>query len=242
MLAKLYWFPFSHPSQAVRQMLELKGVPYKLVTVLPGNQQIHLRVIGFGGGTVPAIKLDGQRVQGSRRISRALDELVREPPLFSDDPDRRREIEEVERWGDEVVQPMSRRIMRWGLVHNVDLRRWLAEQSGMPAPGVAARLSGPTSVAYARLASSTEDNARRDVAALPRMLDDVDRLLAHGTLSTTSPNAATYQVLCTVRALAGFEDFQPVVDGRASTAAAHELFPEDFAPSLVPAFVPRDWL
>jgi hypothetical protein len=39
MLAKLYWFPFSHPSQAVRQMLELKGVPYKLVTVLRGTSR-----------------------------------------------------------------------------------------------------------------------------------------------------------------------------------------------------------
>src|SRR6476646_10139938 len=99
MAAKLYWFPFSHPSQAVRQMLELKGVPYKLVHVLPGNQQFQLRLFGFGGGTVPALKLDGRRLQGSRTISHVLDAEFPEPALFPRDPEARRRIEDVERWG-----------------------------------------------------------------------------------------------------------------------------------------------
>src|SRR3954447_17361839 len=127
MRAKLYWFPLSHPAQAAKKMLELKGIPYDLVNVLPGNQQFHLRVAGFGGGTVPAMKLDGERLQGSRQISHVLDALVPEPPLFPQDPALRTTIEDVERWGDQTVQPMPRRILRWGLVGNLHLRRWMAQ-------------------------------------------------------------------------------------------------------------------
>ena len=54
-------------------MLDLKGVEYELTEVLPGPQRIHLRLVGFRGGTVPALKLDGRRVQGSRGIARALE-------------------------------------------------------------------------------------------------------------------------------------------------------------------------
>ena len=43
---------------------------------------------GFQGGTVPALKLDGRRVQGS--LARALDELIPERPLFPGGAEARR--------------------------------------------------------------------------------------------------------------------------------------------------------
>ena len=66
-------------------MLELKGIEYELATVLPGTQRMHLRLVGFRGGTVPALKLDGRRVQGSRAIARALEAARPDPPLFPTD-------------------------------------------------------------------------------------------------------------------------------------------------------------
>ena len=39
--ACLYWTAVSHPSQAVRKMLELKGVDYRLVNVLPEYTNPH---------------------------------------------------------------------------------------------------------------------------------------------------------------------------------------------------------
>lgn len=64
-------------------MLERKGVDYELATVLPGTQRIHLRLAGFRGGTVPALKLDGRRVQGSHNIARALERFRPQPLLCS---------------------------------------------------------------------------------------------------------------------------------------------------------------
>jgi glutathione S-transferase len=241
--ARLYWFPISHPSHAVRRMLELKGIPYDLVEVLPGNQRVHLRLAGFRGGTVPAMKLDGRRIQGSRPIARALEELQPEPSLFPAGPAARASADEVERWGDEEFQMVPRRIMRWGLAHDPNLRRWMADESPAPGPaGVVATVTKPVALYYAWLVKANEDAARSSVAALPGLLDRVDVLLAEGTISVDRPTAATYQVLCTVRALGEFSDLHDLVATHPSAAAAQELFPEDFSSSPVPPFVPADWL
>jgi glutathione S-transferase len=112
--ARLYSLSLSHPSQAARLMLEHKGIEHKVIDFPPGLQPLAVRLVGFRGRTVPALRIDGRRVQGSRQISSALDDLVPEPPLFPPDPDRRRAVEAAERWGDETLQPVPRRLFRWG--------------------------------------------------------------------------------------------------------------------------------
>jgi glutathione S-transferase len=141
MTAKLYSLALSHPSHAARLMLELKGVDHEVVDLLPGVHPVQLRAYRFRRGTVPALKVDGQRVQGSVPISRFLERLTPLPPLFPDEPASRRAVEEAEAWGEKDLQPIPRRIFRWGTVHAHDLRRWLAELSGIPAPDVAVTLS-----------------------------------------------------------------------------------------------------
>src|SRR5437763_1450764 len=113
----------SHPSQAARKMLDLKQVDYQLVEVLPMNQKVHLRLAGFRGGTVPAVKLDGRKLQGSRNISRALDARWPEPPLFPADPELRARVEEAEQWGEEQLQPIPRRLFRFAVANDAELRR-----------------------------------------------------------------------------------------------------------------------
>src|SRR6266511_3348945 len=70
-------------------MLERKGIEHKTVWLLPGLWPFLLRTRGFRGGTVPAMKIDGRRLQSSRAISRALEEVKPDPPLFPADPERR---------------------------------------------------------------------------------------------------------------------------------------------------------
>src|SRR4051812_42719922 len=92
-------------------MLEHKGVVFRRVDLVPGAHRAILRALGFSGRTVPAIKLDGAKVQGTTQIALALDALIPERPLFPRDPDRRREVEEAEAWGNEVFQPVPRRLV-----------------------------------------------------------------------------------------------------------------------------------
>lgn len=233
---RLYAFELSHPSLAVRAMLDRKGIPYETVTILPGLQRVHLRLAGFRGGTVPAIKLDGRRVQGSRRIARALEAYQPAPALFNGDP----RAQEAERWGDEELQELPRVLMRWGLVRDLRLRRWLGEVSGLPSPAIAARTSGPTARYYARAIGADEGAARRAVEQLPQSLSHADALLEEGVLDVESPSAATLQVLSSVRALDGFADLHDHVSAHPAAAAARKLFPE--FPGPVPPFLPPAWL
>jgi glutathione S-transferase len=246
MAVRFYWTAVSHPSQAVRKMLELKGVSYDLVNVLPFNQRIHLRLVGFRGGTVPAVKLDGRRVQGSREIARVLDELWPEPPLFPADPELRKRVEDAERWGEQEFQPVPRRLGRWGAARELEVRRWGARSARLPAPDLVARMSAPPARYFARTLEAdgrrvkTDADARRDLEAVPALLDRTDQLLADGTLTLDPPNAATLQVLSSVALLRAFADLQPLIDERPCGAAARQLYPQ--YPGPIPAFIPPDWL
>jgi hypothetical protein len=57
------------------------------VRLIPGLHPVLVRFAGFEGFTVPALELDGHKVQGSRRIARFLDEVSAERPLFPLDPE-----------------------------------------------------------------------------------------------------------------------------------------------------------
>jgi glutathione S-transferase len=237
--AKLYWFPLSHPSQAVRTMLELKGIDHKLVHVLPGNQRVHLRLAGFRAGTVPALKVDGRRVQGSTVIARELEALRADPPLYPPEPALRGRVEEAERWGDDVLQSVPRRIFRWGLARDASLRQWLAEQDGrLPFAAASSHVTGPVSKYYARIAHADSEQVKHDIEQLPQLLDHIDGLMAEGVLTTAPPNAATLQIMCSVRSLLGMSDFAEQVGARSFAPLARQLFPH-FPEAISPPFVER---
>ena len=220
-------------------MLELKGIDHDIFYVLPGTQRVHLRLAGFRGGTVPALKLNGRKIQGSTNIARELDALAPEPPLYPADPAARARVEEAERWGDTEFQPVPRRILRWAMTKDAGLRRWLAEVDGrLPLPAVASRVTAPVSIYYARLVNADADHARRDIAELPRLLDHIDALMAEGVIGGDPPNAATLQIMCTVRSLLGFSDFEEEVGARSFAPLARELFPH-YPAEQVPPFTER---
>ncbi len=70
-------------------MLERKGIPYKRVDLMPVISKGILKAQRFPGNTVPALKLDGKRVQGSMEIGRELDRIQPEPALYPADPELR---------------------------------------------------------------------------------------------------------------------------------------------------------
>ena len=222
MRAKLYSLSLSHPSHAARLMLERKRIVFELVDELPGFHPLQLRLAGFRGGTVPALRIDGRRVQGSRRISRALDELRPDPPLFPPDPERRGEVTEAERWGEQVLQPVPRRIFRWCATHSQAVRRWIVgDVIGWLAPGLLGAV-------------------RADVAGLPSLLDRVEELIAADTLGGAEPNAADFQIATAVRVLVAFDDLRAGVLGRPAEGLARRLLPS--YPEPIPRALPAQWL
>ena len=95
---------------------------------MPGLHPVLVRFAGFEGFTVPALEVDGRKVQGSRPIARFLDEIAPEPPLFPREPGRARRVEEAERWGEQVLQPVPRRLFRQLLLTDEDARLWMGTE------------------------------------------------------------------------------------------------------------------
>jgi glutathione S-transferase len=128
MPARIYTMPISNPAAAGAAMVAYKQIPHRVVTLMPGFHPPLVRLAGFERFTVPALEFDGRKVQGTRRISRFLDEVKPEPPLFPRDPDARARVEEAERWGEQVLQPVPRRLFRHLVLTSERSRIWLARE------------------------------------------------------------------------------------------------------------------
>ncbi|MGN6189442.1 MAG: glutathione S-transferase [Conexibacter sp.] len=226
MQARLYGFAISNPANSVRLMLRFKRVEAQWVELLPGIHPLLLYALGFRRGTVPAMKLDGRRIEGSLEIAQALEALVPEPSLYPADPERRRTVEEAERWGEAELQPVPRRLFRWTFAHDNDARARLARDVGVPLPGLVGWLNWPIARAMAARVDADEAHALATMRALADTLDHVDRLIADGVIGDPdAPNAADFQIGPSIRALAGFEDLLPVLAGRPCDEHARRLLP-----------------
>jgi glutathione S-transferase len=241
MADRLYVLPGSHPSRSAALMLEYKGIPYKRIDLVPVMSKVVLRALRFPDVTVPALKIEGRRLQGSREISRALDEIKPDPPLFPEDSTQRRAVEEAERWGDEVLQPIPRRLSWWCIKRdNSGVKEFVADAKlGLPT-SIAVATTPPIARLSARFNKSTDENVEADLAALPGMLDNVDRLIAEGLLNGEALNAADFQIATSLALLRCFEDLRPWIDSRPAGELVQRVVPD--YPGRIPAVLPDAWL
>jgi glutathione S-transferase len=222
-------------------MLEAKGLDHEEIWLLPGLHPILLRTRGFSGDTVPAMKLDGRKVQTSRAIARALEEAQPEPPLFPADPEKRVAVEEAERWADEVLQDIPRRIVRWMSVHRPETRTMIAREIGVPLPRFAAWINAPSARYMANKVDSDEEIGNA-IGVVPDVLDHIDELISKGVIGGEQPNVADLQIATNVRALMTVRDLDAVTRDRPAAELAMGLVPEfgnDFPPGLLPAELMR---
>ena len=198
--AKLYVIPGSHPAMAARRMLELKGIPYKRVDLMPVISRGALRALRFPSNTVPSLAIDGRKLTGSRDIARELDEIRPDPPLYPAEPERRVAVEDAERWGEEILQPAVRRILWNALKRNRAPLASYAEGARLGIPiGLAVKTAAPIVAAASRMNSADDEAVRHDLASLPGWLKRIDDWIAEGVLGSDPPNAADLQIGASLR-------------------------------------------
>ncbi|HYU60735.1 MAG TPA: hypothetical protein VEK39_08240 [Solirubrobacterales bacterium] len=245
--ATLYVIPGSHPCRTGMLMLEHKGIPYRRVDLVPGLHSLVVRLLGFPAeakraqllgegnqrwisiadrlGTVPALRFDGERVQTNREISRFLDRVRPEPPLLPADPERRRDVEEAELWGDEVFQMPARRLALGG-----GMRGLLRNHGDDGRLGVLLYRNRRVRTRAVRLiARSFEVNERTErelLEKLPGMLDRIDAWIEAGVLNGEQLNAADYMVVTSIALLMYRNDLEPEIASRPAGALADRVLPE----------------
>lgn len=242
MANKLFMIDGSHPCATVERALTMKGIPYKTVELVPPLHAPIAKAL-FGARTVPAMKFeDGTKISGSRAILAELERRVPEPSLYPADPEARVAVEEAERWGDDVFQPIARRLLWPALQRSPKSIPSFTENSKIPAPGAALVAAAPVLTRVERRMNAATDAAvRADLLALPAHLDRIDAWIADGTLGAEPPNAADLQILPTVRLLSTIGDIAPLIAGRPVAELVDRTFPP--LGGHVPAGTyPADWL
>jgi glutathione S-transferase len=238
-MTKLYGLRFSHPALAARLMLERAGIQHEVVDLPMGLHPLFLRAAGFPGATVPALVMDGRKIQGSLEISRAIEARGPRGILFPVDPEARRRVEEAERWAEAELQPIPRRLFRWALARDGGLRVRAARMAGLPLPRLAGTLMKPLAARFARLSRADDASVRADFARLPALLDRIDGWMADGTIGGAEPNAADFQIGTTVRAMLAMEDLRPAIEGRPAAEHADRIVPT--YPGKLPPVLPLEW-
>jgi glutathione S-transferase len=241
MNVKLYALPASHPCAAVEAALRLKGIEFERRDLLPMTQML-IGPLRYGGTTVPGMRIDGERLVGSRTIMRRLDELRPDPPLLPPPGDERyARVLEAERWGEEVLQSVPRRIVDAAFLRTPLAMESYAGDADLPIPRALMRPAMPITARLMALRNHARDETvRADLAALPGQLERVDRWIAEGVIGDERPNAADLQIGSTIRLLLTFEDVRPLIDGRPAAKLA-QWFPP-MAGRIEAGVLPAEWL
>ncbi len=180
---KLYVLPGSHPCAAVEVALHMKSVPFSRVDLLP-MVQMAVGPLLYGGMTVPGVRMDGEKIVGSRKIMRRLDEIAPDPPLLPADAAARAEVLEVERWGDETFQSVPRRLLDAGFLRNAGcMESYLGPDVKLPLPRGVLRPALPATARLMAIRNKAKDeHVRADLGALPDQLAKIDAWIEEGLL------------------------------------------------------------
>jgi glutathione S-transferase len=240
MAIRLYVVHGSHPCAAVQRALEMKSLDYELVE-LPPPAHVPFQRVKFGGRTVPAVVLEtGEKVSGSRAIMRRLETIAPTPALYPDGEDRH-DVLRAEEWGDQVWQPLGRRLLWAAFASAPAAMNGYQEGARRPVPAPALRLSAPVVIRIERrLNDASESEVRADLRALDRHLDRIDGWVREGVLGGDQPNAADLQIGSTTRLLLTIGDVAARIATRPAEGHALALWP-DWAGSVPAGAYPQRW-
>jgi glutathione S-transferase len=234
---KLYVILGSHACRTGMLLLEHKGISYERVELPTGLHPFALRLHGFPAkpgpprtagqrrtvalalgdrmGTVPALRINGERVQTNRKIAGYLDRTQPEPPLYPADPERRRAVEEAEGWGDETFQMTARRLAAAALTHGPDAIH-ARGRDGRLGPLLwrhdTSRRIGTRWVA--RIFAANRKTEPELLASLPAMLDRIDAWIDAGVLNGAALNAADYMIVTSLGLLSYRRDLSETLESR----------------------------
>jgi glutathione S-transferase len=239
---KLYALPGSHPCAAVEVALRMKSIEYERVDLLPLTQLL-IGPLRYGGDTVPGLRIGSERLAGSRTIMRRLDTLVAEPPLLPplSDAVARARVLEAERWGDEVLQSVPRRLLDAAFLRMPECMESYAGDAKLPLPRALIRPAVPlTAKLMARRNHADDQKAKADLAALPAQLEHIDSWIADGVLGGEQPNAADLQIGSSIRLLQTLGDVRPLIEGHPAAGLTRWFEPQ--AGEAPAGLLPEEWL
>jgi len=152
----------SHYSEKVRWALDLKEVPHRRRSPLPGSHIPIAFVLTRGESfTLPLLRLDGRTIADSTAILAAIEQRWPQPPLYPTDPEQRRRALELEDFFDEELGPHARLLPFHELTNEPAM---FAEVAAAAVPGPLGKAKGALGL-YARTYTGLRFGVRDEAAA-----------------------------------------------------------------------------
>jgi len=238
--ATLYVFPGSHACRSAMLMLDHKRIPYRRVDLVPGLHPLSVRLRRFPGssspirsvdgrthrslalldrvGTVPALRLGGERAQTNQRIARLLERVQPDPPLFPVEGELRREV---------VLQMVARRLVIAAALRGLGTLPGRGSHGRLgPLLSENERIRALASRVAGRLFTVTPARERDLLDGLPATLDAVDAWIREGVLDGEQLNAADLMIVPSLALLAYRPDLRPEIESRPAGALLERVLPE----------------
>ncbi len=234
----LHALPPSHPCMTADAALRLKGLEFERVDFQPGPHIEEMEAIyGEGRTTVPGMLVGDEPVHGSRAILERLELIAPDPPLYPEAIAD--EVREAERWGDEELQDLGRRLPWAALYFRPEAMGTFGGAGTLDPAGTDFAIKFVRSTW--KYHGITAERLADDLAGLPAKLDHVDDLAGRGVIGGEEPNAADLQIGATLRVLLTVGDVAAAMEGRPGAELARRWFPD--YPGGVPAGAfPAGWL
>lgn len=177
-LPRLYVFTLSHFSEKARWACEHKGLPYRLVTLLPGLHILHMRRLSRASH-VPLLLHGSDVVQDSSGIIDYLDQHYPQRALTPRDAPARAE---ALRWEDELNRELGETTRRVFYSHALVAPRFLGSEYALGGPawgGWFYRLALPLIVPRVRSMYQVDAaGTRLDLERLSALFQRLDRHFA----------------------------------------------------------------
>lgn len=217
----LHAVPYSHPCLAVSAALEQHAIEFERVDLVTGRQAAEIeRIYGAGKKTVPGLLIDGDPVHGTAAIFARLDQITGGDSLYP--PATADTLRETESGLAEDLQTAAR-VLVFGSLH------FRPEALGT-FPGTGPLDPAGTDFAIRMIRGAWKYigiDAQRIAAtmnALPTQLDEVDSLIAAGTVGSSKPNALDFQLGSTLHLLLQIGDVRSLIENRPAERLATTWF------------------
>jgi len=181
---ELLQFRYSPYNEKVRWALDLKRVPHRRRSLLPGP---HMRTVRrlTGQTQTPVLKLDGEWLAGSARIVEALERAFPAPALFPDDAAERAAACEIASRFDDDFGPDVRRAGLGRTLEHIGYLAGMFAEARSPAARLAYRCTLPLAAPLIRRGNGIagpEDVARGERAVAAALDFVAERSRATGYL------------------------------------------------------------
>lgn len=237
---ELFTIRGSNACLSTELLLDHAGIAWRERHVRPVLHVASVRLRGFPKLTVPAARIDGERVQGSRRIARRIAELVPDAGLLPEDPNARERVLAAERQA-ERFQVATRRFLYLLAQQDTSVVRPLVDANFRLVPAPARRVLEHILVAAASKGHGAHpDRLDHELDRAAALLDGFDALVEQGVIGGERPNVADFQLAPNLAALALSPDLSAVLRARPVWRVA-ELVMTDY-PLVVEVAVPTEWL